>query len=78
MHSTGVLHRVSRGHEAWQGFAGTWASGATGWTPVDLFGSQLISGAWYAKQAQGVTSISDTSTPTYYVAYTWRASKTWG
>jgi hypothetical protein len=26
MHSTGVLHRVSRGYEGWQGFAGIWAT----------------------------------------------------
>ena len=56
MHSTGVLHRVSRGHDGWQGFAGTWASGAAGWTPVPLFGSTLISGAWYPSSAQGVPS----------------------
>ena len=63
MHSTGVLHRVSRGHDGWQGFAGTWASGATGWTPVDLFGSNLISNAWYPTQAQGVTTIQDQTKP---------------
>jgi parallel beta-helix repeat protein len=44
-------------------------SGAQGWTPVDLFGSQLISGSWYKTQAQGVAQI-DTATPNYYVAYT--------
>jgi hypothetical protein len=71
MHSTGVLHRVSRGHDGWQGFAGTWASGATGWTPVPLFGSTLISGAWYASSAQGVIQIPDPTKATYYVAYTY-------
>jgi len=30
-------------------------SGASSWTPVDLFGSCLISGSWYKTQAQGVT-----------------------
>ena len=44
-------------------------SGAQGWTPVDLFGSQLISGAWYKSFAQGVAQM-DTATPNYYVAYT--------
>jgi hypothetical protein len=45
-------------------------SGSSSWTPVALFGSSLISGAWYQTTAQGVTTIQDTSTPTYYVAYT--------
>jgi hypothetical protein len=35
----------------------TAVSGASSWTPVDLFGSSLISGAWYKTQAQGVTTI---------------------
>jgi hypothetical protein len=53
---------------------GQWSCG---WTPVDLFGSQFISGAWYPKSAQGVVTIEDTGTPTYYVAYTciWNGSK---
>ena len=45
-------------------------SGATGWTPIDLFGSSLISNAWYPKSAQGVATVQDQSIPTYYVAYT--------
>jgi hypothetical protein len=45
-------------------------SGANFWTPVDLFGASLISGTLYSKSAQGVTTISDTTKPTYYVAYT--------
>jgi hypothetical protein len=51
-------------------------SGSSSWTPVALFGSSLISGAWYQTTAQGVTTIQDTSTPTYYVAYTcmWNGS----
>jgi hypothetical protein len=51
-------------------------SGAQGWTPVDLFGSQLISGSWYKSFAQGVAQM-DTATPNYYVAYTcsWTGSK---
>ena|SRR6266850_769783 len=51
-------------------------SGASSWTPVDLFGSSLISGSWYKSSAQGVAQI-DTTTPTFYVAYTcqWTGSK---
>jgi len=51
--------------------------GAPSWDPVDLFGSQLISQAWYPKLAQGVTTIQDQSKPTYYVAYTctWTGTK---
>ena len=51
------------------------ASGASSWTPFDMFGSNLISGAWYQTSAQGVTTI-DQSTPTYAVAYTctWNGS----
>jgi hypothetical protein len=44
-------------------------SGAQGWTPVNLFGSSLISGAWYKSFAQGVAQM-DTATPNYFVAYT--------
>jgi hypothetical protein len=38
-------------------------SGAPSWTPIDLIGGPLISGAWYDKSAQGVTTISDTTKP---------------
>jgi hypothetical protein len=52
-------------------------SGAPQWTPVDLFGNALISDTWYQTQAQGIATIPDTSTPSYYVAYTcmWSGSK---
>src|SRR5882724_547191 len=45
-------------------------SGASSWSPVDLFGSQLLSGAWYPSSAQGVTKIPDQTKATFYVAYT--------
>jgi parallel beta-helix repeat protein len=52
-------------------------SGASSWTPVGLFGSQLISGAWYRSSAQGIAQINDISQPTYAVAYTctWMGSQ---
>jgi hypothetical protein len=52
-------------------------SGGSSWTPVQLFGSNLISGAWYPSSAQGVTQIPDPTKTTYYVAYTctWTGSK---
>jgi len=52
-------------------------SGGSSWTPVQLFGSSLISGAWYKSSAQGVTNIPDPTKATYYVAYTctWTGSK---
>jgi hypothetical protein len=51
-------------------------SGASTWNPVDLFGSSLISGAWYQSYAQGVVSM-DTSSAAYYVAYAciWNGSR---
>jgi hypothetical protein len=45
-------------------------SGGSSWTPVDLFGSQLISQAWYPSSAQGVTNIPDQTKATFYVVVT--------
>ncbi len=42
-------------------------SGASSWSPVDLFGSQLLSGAWYPSSAQGVTNIPDQTKATFYL-----------
>jgi hypothetical protein len=52
-------------------------SGASSWTPVGVFGSQLIAGAWYRSSAQGIAQINDISQPTYAVAYTctWTGSQ---
>ena len=44
--------------------------GAPSWTKTDLYGSGLISNSWYRGNAQGVATIQDLSTPSYYVAYT--------
>ena len=60
--TTGTLYVYKDGYVA--------QSGASSWTPVQLFGSNLISGAWYPKSAQGVTQISQDTATLYYVAYT--------
>jgi parallel beta-helix repeat protein len=68
--TTGTLYVYKDGYVA--------VSGASSWTPVQLFGSSLISGAWYPKSAQGVTQIQGQTMPTtYYVAYTcmWTGTK---
>jgi hypothetical protein len=50
---------------------------ATSWTPLDLFGSGLISDAWFPGSAQGIVTIPDTGTASFWVAYTchWTGSK---
>jgi hypothetical protein len=45
-------------------------NGATSWTPLDLFGAGLIGGAWFPGSAQGIVSIPDTTTASFYVGYT--------
>ena len=53
------------------------ATGATSWTKLDLFGAGLISTAWFPGSAQGMVTIADLSTPSFYVAYTchWTGSR---
>ena len=52
-------------------------SSAPNWMEVPLFGTPLISNAWFPANAQGTAQIPDITQPTYYVAYTchWTGSK---
>ena len=44
-------------------------SGATTWTPLDLFGAGLIANSWFPGSAQGIVTIQDTSIASFYVGY---------
>jgi len=46
------------------------ATGATSWTSIDLFGSGLIANAWFPGSAQAIANIPNTSTASFYAAYT--------
>jgi hypothetical protein len=54
-------------------------SGSTGWAPITLFGSGLISNAWYPRPATAIVTMTDTelAQPSHYVGYVCRYAGGW-